>query len=290
MREKWTCRLWQELANKKKLPLHEVMLEREREETGLSGEETIQELQYRLQVMEESLAAGIQEKKDWGGLVGQESGMLLRAIENENSLLGSTALKAGAYAMAIAEENASMGRVLAAPTAGASGIVPGVLFAVMETEGVSREQLFHGFVVAGGLGLVVGEKMEMSGAAGGCQAECGIGAGMAAGGALYALGAQDEAVFHGFALAIKNLMGLVCDPVAGLVEVPCIKRNAMVAVHAVTAVEFARAGLRSFIPPDEVIDAVQEVGDLLHPSLKETARGGLAATKTGMNAQRERHP
>jgi L-serine dehydratase len=181
-----------------------------------------------------------------------------------------------------------MGKIVAGPTGGASGIVPAVLLAVGNSLELKDEDLMRGLFTASGLGMVVSKQATLSGAAGGCQAECGVASGMAAGVVVELCNGDPEQVGHAFALALKNLLGLVCDPVAGLVEVPCVKRNGFAAPHALTAANMALAGIESVIPPDEVIDAMTQIGDLLPGSLKETSLGGLAATETGCRINQER--
>jgi L-serine dehydratase len=184
------------------------------------------------------------------------------------------------YALAAAEANAAMGRIVAAPTAGASGILPGVLMSLKEHCGVSREKLVEGLVIAGVIGEVIASRASIAGATGGCQAECGSGAAMAAGAVVFIFGGNGKQIGDAVSIVFKNMLGLVCDPVAGLVEVPCIKRNAGSVVQCLLAAELALAGVGSFIPADEAIDAMDKVGRALPYGLRETAEGGLAVTPT----------
>ena len=186
------------------------------------------------------------------------------------------------YAMAVAEANAAMGRIVAVPTAGASGVLPGVFFALKKHYNLSDQVLAEGLVVAGGIGLVIADRASLAGATGGCQAECGSAAAMAAGAAVAMLGGSPVQIGHAVSIVFKNVLGLVCDPVAGLVEVPCIKRNGSCALQALAAAELALAGIESFIPADEAIDAMKSVGDSLPCALKETAGGGMATTPTAL--------
>jgi len=280
----WTFENWLLLAREKNLSLVEVVLEKEIEETGSKRETIINELEKRLKVMRESLEAGLKrEKHTPGGMIKDESKILQKFFADNSSFAGTGAIKAAIYAIAVAQENAGMGRIVALPTGGSSGIVPGVFFSLDEEKKLGDEKLKEGLLIAAGVGMVVGEKLEMAGAAGGCQAECGVAGGMAAAGAMYMLGGKEAEVFQAFALTVKNMLGLVCDPVGGLVEVPCVKRNGFAAVQALLAVDLVRGGLKSVIPPDEVVDALAEIGRLLPSSLKETAKGGLAQTKTGLD-------
>ncbi len=186
-----------------------------------------------------------------------------------------------AYAMAVNEENARMGRIVAAPTAGSAGTVPGALLGVADHLGVTDDALVMPLVLAAGIGGIISERMFIAGSTGGCQAEIGSSAAMAAAAVTELLGGNARAAVHAAAQALMNTIGLVCDPVGGYVEVPCVSRNAFFAVHAVSAAQLALAGLESVIPPDEVVQAMASVGRLLPPELRETGEGGIAATPTG---------
>lgn len=248
------------------------------------GADTRQRLRAALAVMKEAVAEG--STKTSKSRTGLSGGDAKKILESEYRLLGNIGSKAAAYAVATAEVNADMGRIVAAPTAGSSGILPGVLLAVGEELVIDDSILVDGLVVAGALGLVISDQATLAGAEGGCQAECGSAAAMAAGAVVYIYGGSGEAIVHAAALALKNLTGLACDPVAGLVEVPCVKRNAGGAILALLCAQLALSGVRSFIPPDEVITAVAEVGRLLPVHLKETALAGLANTKTARQVEK----
>ena len=178
-----------------------------------------------------------------------------------------------------------MGKIVACPTAGSCGIVPAVLVAYSEEYNISNEEQINFLITAGKIGSIISNKVQLAGAVAGCQAECGVAAAMCAGGLAQTMGGTIDEILNAMALAMKNLLGLTCDPVCGLVEVPCIKRNPILAVHAVTAVELAMAGIESKIPPDEVIDAMRQTGQLMSPLLKESAQAGLATTKTALELQ-----
>jgi len=180
-----------------------------------------------------------------------------------------------------------MGVIVAAPTAGAAGMVPGTLLAISEERGFDDAKTVRGLVVAGGFGALVAARAELSGAAGGCQAEQGVGAAMAAGGLAFLLGGDAEACVHAAALTLQNTLGLACDPVAGLVEVPCVVRNGFTAMLALAGAQTALAGVRSVIPMDEVVEAMVKIGEAMPRSLKETADGGLAMTPTGCRIRNE---
>jgi L-serine dehydratase len=237
-----------------------------------------------LVVIKESIDFGLTGVRSHSGLTGGDAKRLQEASEEKqfSNILGDKAKDAIVYAMAVAEANAAMGRIVAAPTAGASGVLPGVFFALKKHYGLSDQVLAEGLVVAGGIGLVIADRASLAGATGGCQAECGSAAAMAAGAAVAMLGGTPTQVGHAVAIVFKNILGLVCDPVAGLVEVPCIKRNGSCALQALAAAELALAGIGSFIPADETIDAMKSVGDSLPCALKETAGGGMATTPTAL--------
>ena len=246
-----------------------------------SQEEILARMQAMLEVMEKSIERGLQGGKSHSGLTGGAAKKYYET-QQDGCILGELGHTAVAYAMAVGECNAAMGRIVAAPTAGASGVLPGVFFALKKHKGLSETQLQRGLVVAGTIGLVIAERASLAGATGGCQAECGSAAAMAAGAAVSMLGGSPKQVGDAVAIVFKNVLGLVCDPVAGLVEVPCIKRNGSCALQALLAAELALSGVGSFIPPDEAIDAMKSVGDSLPCSLKETAGGGMATVPTAL--------
>lgn len=196
-------------------------------------------------------------------------------------------LKAVAAAMAVLEVNASMGQVVAAPTAGSCGILPGVLVTLGEELHLDDDELTKALFTASAIGLIVSKNATVAGAEGGCQAETGTAAAMAAASAIELLGGSPEEVLHGAAMTFKNILGLVCDPIAGLVESPCVKRNAIGAANALISTDMALAGIKSIIPFDEVVDAMYKVGKSMPVELKETALGGLAATPTGKRLAKE---
>jgi L-serine dehydratase len=212
------------------------------------------------------------------GMVGWNANQLNEAPD----VLGAPLLKrVQAYAMAVNEENARMGRIVAAPTAGSAGTVPGALLGVADHLGKRDEELVMPLVLAAGIAEVIGKQMFIAGSTGGCQAEIGSSAAMAAAAVTELLGGGARACVHAAAMALMNTIGLVCDPVGGYVEVPCVSRNAFYAVHAVAAAQLALAGVESVIPPDEVVLAMASVGRMLPPELRETGEGGIADTPTG---------
>ena len=212
----------------------------------------------------------------------------LKIVENykkHHSLFGQTFEKILSYSIATAEENLRMGRIVACPTAGSCGIVPSVIISVAEDKQISETEQVNALITAGYIGLLVSNKVQLAGAVAGCQAECGVASAMAAAALTQMLGGNVDEILQASTLAMKNILGLTCDPVCGLVEVPCIKRNAFLAVHAVTAAELALCGVESKIPLDEVVDTLKTTGDLMSPVLKETSLGGLAKTKTAIQLE-----
>ena len=258
----------------------EVVLEDDISERGVTREESLSKMNDMWQAMKNSYLNHEAELKSASGLVGGDSAKLKKYSEGE-TLLGDFALKVMYTAIAVAESNACMKCIVAAPTAGSCGVMPAVLISYAERYGISDEKICEAMYVAAGIGSVIAQRASISGAQGGCQAEIGSAAGMAATAAAYLMGQTPEMIMNSCALAIKNMLGLACDPVAGLVEVPCVKRNAAGALNAVMAADMSMAGIKSVIPADEVIDAMGEIGSLMPSSIKETSKAGLAVTKTG---------
>ena len=261
------------------LSLSEVVMRHEMETSEQTEQDVRSRMEGRLAVFKESIDAGLNDtEKSVSGLVGGDADKLLKAAPN---LLGPLAKKAAVYALAVSEANAKMFKIVACPTAGSCGIVPAVMTAVAEELDVDTETSVNALFTAAGVGAVVSRNASVAGAVGGCQAECGTAAAMAAAAAAEMAGGTNDQILQAFALCMKNTLGLACDPVAGLVEVPCVKRNACYAILAITAAEMALAGVRSVIPPDEVIEAMNEIGRMMPVALKETSDGGLAKTATG---------
>lgn len=219
------------------------------------------------------------ERKSNSGLVGGAGGRMEQYVKAGHSLCGDRTGKVIAKALQMGESNACMKRIVAAPTAGACGVLPAVLVTLYEEEKISRETIIESLFITAGIGQVIATRASIAGASGGCQAEIGSASAMAAGALVYIHGGTNEQICTAVAISLKNLLGLVCDPVAGLVEVPCVKRNVIGAINAMAAADMALAGIESAIPADQVIDAMKEVGDAMHVSLRETGEGGLAGTK-----------
>lgn len=257
----------------------EAVLREEVEETGLAPEVILDKLRERLGVMRDSIGRGLaSDAPSVAGMVGRNAKTLWEA---PNPLQDPLLKRVQAYAMAVNEENARMGRIVAAPTAGSAGTLPGALLGVADHLGIPDEALLMPMVLAAGVAKIINRQIYIAGASGGCQAEIGSSAAMAAAAVTELLGGSPEACAHAAALALQNTLGLVCDPVGGFVEVPCVMRNGFYAAHAVNAASMALAGIRSVIPPDEVILAMAGIGRLLPLELKETGLGGLADTPTG---------
>ena len=283
-KDKLSINAWIAEAEAKGQSMQEFLIDYNAKELECSKEELLTKMERMLVVIKESIDFGLTGVRSHSGLTGGDAKRLQEASEEKqfSTILCDKAKDAMVYAMAVAEANAAMGRIVAAPTAGASGVLPGVFFALKKHYGLSDQVLAEGLVVAGGIGLVIADRASLAGATGGCQAECGSAAAMAAGAAVAMLGGTPTQVGHAVAIVFKNILGLVCDPVAGLVEVPCIKRNGSCALQALAAAELALAGIGSFIPADETIDAMKSVGDSLPCALKETAGGGMATTPTAL--------
>jgi L-serine dehydratase len=220
-----------------------------------------------------------------GKIIGNDSRKIHDRLGSHNTVCGETIAKAAAYALSTMELNASMGKVVASPTAGSCGVMPAVLMTTKERFALDEETLISGLLAANLVGSLVAKNATISGAEGGCQAEVGTASAMASAAVVHMLGGTPEMVFNAAAMCFKNLLGLVCDPIAGLVESPCAKRNAMGAANALLCAEMSLAGIESIVPFDEVVDAMYRVGRALPPSLRETSMGGLATTKTGVQIQ-----
>lgn len=269
-----------ELCRAMELPFWEVVLRAEEERGDMSRTAILQEVLRRIQIFRDSVRTGLDDKgKTPSGMSGGDA-VIIR--DSSIALLGEFPRTALSFAIAVSEANAKMYRVVACPTAGSCGIMPGCFVAMETVYEMTEEQLVHGFLAAAGIGNVITNVAGVSGAVGGCQAECGSAAAMAAGGIVAAMGGDEEQIAHAATLALKNVLGLVCDPVAGLVEVPCIKRNGMHAVHSITAAQMALSGVKSVIPADEVILAMKHIGAAMPSSLRETSEGGLAVTPSAL--------
>lgn len=272
-----------ECHNKK---ISSIIKDMEVKEQGVSEERLMKKMKEHLLVMKEAVAQGTARHiTSLSGITGGEGFRLWQRAGE--ALSGDVIIKAAARAMAVSNVNASMGRIVASPTAGSCGIIPGVLITIAEKMNKTDEHIINAVFTAGAVGKVIALNATLAGAEGGCQAECGSAGAMAAAAAVELGGGTPRQVGHAVAIVLKSIMGLVCDPVAGLVEVPCIKRNGMGAVHAILSADMALSGIESIIPPDEVIKAMGEIGRTMPEQLKETALGGLATTPTGKRIRKK---
>ncbi len=267
--------------------ISEVVLADQSAQMEMAPEELYARMERSLDVMQEAIRAGMDpELRSTSGLTGGDAAKML-AYGESGGMTGSFLNKAMARAIAVAEYNAAMGKIVAAPTAGSCGIIPGTVLSVLEEGRCTKKQAVMALFTSGAVGMVIANKAVLAGAQGGCQAECGSAAAMAAAALVELSGGTPEQSEHAVAIAIKNQLGLVCDPVAGLVEIPCIKRNVAGIMVAFSAAEMALAGIDSKIPADECISAMREVGEALPCALKETAQGGLATTLTGLRMKKQ---
>ncbi len=262
------------------ITISQLVMQDEKIELGCSYADIYERMHYSLQVMRESVTSGMErDLRSTSGLTGGDAWKMQSRMGK--GLIGDTFTKALTRAIAVSETNACMGRIVAAPTAGSCGILPACILTCMEDHDIPEDVAVWALFTASAVGMVIARNATIAGAEGGCQAECGAASAMAAAAITEMCGGTPYMVENAVAMALKNVLGLVCDPVAGLVEIPCIKRNVMGTANAFAAAEMALAGIDSKIPADEVIWAMKQIGSSMHSDLKETARGGLAATPTG---------
>jgi L-serine dehydratase len=268
--------------------IYEVQQEHEAFLLDTSVEEVRKKVKKSLDAMKNAIKVGLNSNEmSISKQCGADCEKLQKRFAKRPALLGKLYEKITTYALATIEENLRMGKIVACPTAGSCGIVPSVLVAVSEDLNISEEEQINALITAGTVGALVSNKVALAGAVAGCQAECGVASGMAAAALCQILGGNQKQISHAVALALKNILGLTCDPVAGLVEIPCVKRNPFLAIHAITAAEFAISGIESKIPTDEVVDALAQTGQLMSPTLKESSQAGLAKTKTGLRIEQK---
>jgi L-serine dehydratase len=277
-----------EFCTQNQKTIGEVMLMMEIEKSGRDQGTIIRMMEERLLKMQDAVESG---KKDASaapsGISGGDAVKMNNYVNQGNSLSGRYISDAMTFSLATSESNARMGVIVATPTAGAAGILPGVLFSLHKNDGTSYRDLVMGLFTASALGYVIANRSFISGAAGGCQAEVGSATAMAAGTIVELKGGTPKQVVNATAIALKSLLGLVCDPVAGLVEVPCIKRNVIGTSIAFSAADLSLAGVESRIPCDEVIEAMYKIGKEMPRTLRETALGGLAMTETGKKVKEQ---
>ncbi|WP_209861583.1 L-serine ammonia-lyase, iron-sulfur-dependent, subunit alpha [Paenibacillus shirakamiensis] len=271
-----------ELALQEELPISEIMIQEEMSVSDCTREAVMVRMEEHLNTMEQAVERGLHEDiQSRSGLTGGQGKRLHGYMQRGNTISGTAMLEAVSRAIATNEVNAAMGTIVATPTAGACGVIPGCLFGLAPSLGATREQMVRFLFTSGAIGFVIANQSFISGAAGGCQAEVGSASAMAAAAIVEMAGGTPEQSSHAAAIALKNTLGLVCDPVAGLVEVPCVMRNAMGTANAYVAADLALAGVVTVIPADEVVSAMYRVGQAMPSTLKETALGGLADTPTG---------
>lgn len=269
-------------AREENCRLSTLVLSQQAEQMELSQEEVYEKMRENYLVMASCIEPGCDPKlRSTSGLTGGDAFKMKMSVDNGRNLTGPLMGGALYRALAVSELNASMGRIVAAPTAGSCGIVPAAVLTMQEEQGISERKCVMSLFTASAIGMVIANNASLSGAQGGCQAECGSASAMAAAAIVELAGGTPDMIDSAAAIAIKNVLGLICDPVAGLVEIPCIKRNASGVAGAFIAAELALAGIKSAIPADEVIWTMKKVGDAMPTAMKETAEGGLAATPTG---------
>ena len=269
------------LAEERDVSFSDIILENEIKQFGKSMEEVFERLEMSYQVMEQAAEKALHKKLSTvGGLIEGITMPQYRYAQKDNTLCGNFINLVMARALSCSEVNASMGRICAAPTAGACGILPAVLVSLAEKEGYAREKVLRALMTASGVGAIIMRNATVAGAEGGCQAECGVAAAMAAAAAVELKGGTCDMILNAIAITFMNCMGLVCDPVAGLVQLPCAQRNASQTVNALTCIDLAMAGMTLPVTPDEVIESMYKVGRMLPPQLRETAQGGIAATQS----------
>lgn len=268
-------------AQEKDCTISQLVIEDQMRALEMTRDQLMARMQSSYHVMKEAILTGVNSvEKSYSGLSGGDAFQLYQYQSKDKAITGPVLSKALAYGLAVAEVNACMGKIVAAPTAGSCGILPACMYALQEAYDIDEQRIVEAMFTASALGMVISNVATVAGAEGGCQAECGSAGAMAAGAMIELMGGSQDQVGQGAALALKAILGLVCDPVAGLVEVPCVKRNAMGVAQAFAATDMALSGIHSFVPVDEVIGAMKAIGDEMPVNLKETSDGGLADTQT----------
>lgn len=277
-----------EVCNNENIPIWEYTIRSEMEKSDLSREEVINKMRNNLHVMlSSSKIAQEKEIKSVSGLIGGDAFKLRKYADSGKTLTGDFIVRAMASALSSSEVNAAMGRIVASPTAGSCGILPAVIISAAEMLNKTEEDMINALFTASGVGIIIAKHATLAGAEGGCQAECGSAAAMGSAAVVEMMGGTPSQALNAAAMVLKNILGLICDPVAGLVEVPCAKRNFAGTVSALTTADVAMAGVESKIPFDEVVWAMNRVGKQLPPELRETAQGGIAVTPTGLRLKKE---
>lgn len=276
------------ICKEENISLSEYAIRMEVDKSGLSREEIIEKMRANLKVMIDGVTEGMsKEVYSVTGLIGGDGFRVNEYLKKGETLTGTTTVMAMSMAHASSEVNASMGKIVACPTAGSCGILPAVILSAGGKLGKTEDEMIEGLFAAAAIGTIIGMNATLSGAEGGCQAECGSAAAMGAGAVVFLMGGTPKMSMDAGAIVIKNILGLVCDPVAGLVEIPCAKRNAAGAVSALCTADLVMAGVDSKIPFDDAVSAMYKVGRELPASLRETALGGVAVTKAGLELKKK---
>jgi L-serine dehydratase len=277
-----------EVCKERNISIWEYTLEEEAKATGLTKEQVFEKMRKNLQVMQAAAERGLNNKiASVSGLIGGDAYRLNEYVKTGKTLTGGFMVMAMARALSSSEVNAAMGKIVAAPTAGSCGIMPAVIISAGERLNSTEDEMVKGLFTATGVGIIIAKNATMAGAEGGCQAECGSAAAMASAGVVEMMGGTPDQALNAAAIVFKNILGLVCDPIAGLVEVPCAKRNASGAVSALTTADMVMAGVMSKIPFDDTVEAMYKIGKQMPAELRETALGGLAVTETGLKLQKQ---
>ena len=268
------------IAKQEQISFWEVIREDDCRERQVTPEESLQTMEQMYLAMEKADQKYQGDRKSHSGMTGGDGKLLEEYVKQGKNLSGPFVGQVMQRAVKMAESNACMRRIVAAPTAGSCGVLPAVLLSYEQQSGCSREKIVEALFVAAGIGQIIAERASIAGASGGCQAEIGSASAMAAGALTYLLGGKEQEICYAVAISLKGLLGLTCDPIGGLVEVPCVKRNVIGSVNAVTTADMVMAGIKSVIPADEVIDAMGEIGREMPKRYRETSEGGLAVTPT----------
>lgn len=272
-----------EKAKEKDIAISELVIRDYSKENNIPKEEVYQNMLNRYNIMKQSLIEGLDKNiKSTSMLTGGDAYKMNKYANSGRTICGKFINSAIAKAIAISECNAAMGKIVACPTAGSCGILPAAIITLEQELSISEKDCVNSLFTASAVGMVIAKNASLSGAEGGCQAECGSASAMTAAAITEIMGGDYDMISSSIAIAIKNILGLICDPVIGLVEIPCIKRNASGVAGAFVAAEIALSSIPSYIPADEVIETMKKVGDMMHSSLKETAEGGLASTPTAI--------
>lgn len=277
-----------EVCEKENITIWEYTLRSEVSDSGISREKVLERMKTNLHIMQKSAELAVSRPiKSVSGLIGGDAVKLSKYADSGNTLTGPFMVKAMARAISCSEVNAAMGKIVAAPTAGSCGILPAVIITAGEKLNKSEDELVKALLTASGVGIIIAKNATLSGAEGGCQAECGSAAAMGAAAVVEMMGGSVSQALDAAAIVIKNILGLVCDPIAGLVEIPCAKRNASGAVSALTSADMVMAGVHSHVPFDDCVSAMYKVGRQMPCELRETALGGLAVTETGLKLKEQ---